>query len=140
MLSSRHSVNTTTKRLTMLGKVVLWFSAIIFISYGLVCLVSPDVPAGYAGLGINTGDAFVEIGAMYGGLQTGFGLFCLLGALRSNLYRPALTATVLIVGGLALGRFYSLLTGTDQVGVYTYGAITFEFITTILAGLALKKP
>lgn len=123
----------------MLGKVILWISALVFVVYGLMCLFSPALPAGYAGLTMNTGDAFVEIGAMYGGLQTGFGLFCLFGALRSDFYRPALTSILFLVGGLALGRLYSTLTSSEPVGGYTYGAMIFEFSTAILAGLALRK-
>ena len=123
----------------MLGKIILWISAIIFISYGLVCLFSPQVPAGYAGLSMTNGDAFAEVGAMYGGLQTGFGLFCLLGALKADLYRPTLAALLLVVGGLALGRLYSTLTGTDPVAVYTWGAMAYESTTAIIAFLALRK-
>ena len=122
----------------MLGKAVLWISAVIFVAYGLMCLISPSVPADYAGLVIGSGDAYVEMGAMYGGLQTGFGILCLMGALRKDLYRPVLTMIVLVVGGLALGRLYSALTVGDTIGNYTYGAIVFEFATAILAGLALK--
>jgi Domain of unknown function (DUF4345) len=77
---------------------------------------------------------------MYGGLQTGFGIFCLLGALRKDLYRPALLALVLLVGGLALARLYSTVTSDLPVGSYTYGAMVYEFTTAILAGLALRKP
>jgi hypothetical protein len=123
----------------VLGKVILWVSAIIFISYGLMCLFTPTLPADYAGLAITTGDAFAEMGAMYGGLQTGFGIFCLLGALRVDLRSPALMSLVLLVGGLAIARLYSTLTNHEPVGVYTYGAMTFEFATAILAGIALKK-
>lgn len=123
----------------MLGKILLWVSAIVFIAYGLVCLVSPAIPAGYAGLSMNNGDAFAEIGAMYGGLQTGFGVFCLLGALRQELYRPALVSLVLLVGSLALARLYSTLTGYEPVGTYTYGAIVFESTIAILAAVALRK-
>ena len=68
----------------MLGKVILWVSAAMFIVYGLMCLFSPALPTGYAGLAMNSGDAFAEVGAMYGGLQTGFGIFCLLGADRKS--------------------------------------------------------
>ena len=57
----------------MLGKIVLWISAITFITYGLAVSFHPELPAGYAGLVMINGDAFAEIGAMYGGLQTGFG-------------------------------------------------------------------
>lgn len=123
----------------MLGKIVLWISAISFISYGLTCLFSPELPIGYAGLAILTGDGYAEIGAMYGGLQTGFGLFCLLGALRNDLYCPALALLVMVVGSLALGRLYSTLTAPAAVALYTYGAMAYEFATAILAGIALKK-
>ena len=123
----------------MLGKIVLWVSTITFISYGLMCLISPSVPAGYAGLEMISGDGYAEIGAMYGGLQIGFGVFCLLGALRSDLHKPALTSLVVVVGGLAIGRLYSTLTGAEQIGTYTYGAMAFEFLTATLAGVALRK-
>jgi len=62
----------------MLGKTILGVSALILISYGAVCLISPATPAAFAGLIISNGDAFAEVGAMYGGLQTGLGLFFLL--------------------------------------------------------------
>jgi hypothetical protein len=123
----------------VLGKIILWISAVIFISYGLMCLFSPQLPAGYAGLAITNGDAFAEIGAMYGGLQTGFGLFCLLGAVKAELYRPALTLLVLVIGSLALGRLYSTLVNGEAVGIYTYGAMAYEFTTAIVAGIALRK-
>jgi hypothetical protein len=132
--------NTTdNKEKAVLGKVILWISAVGFIAYGLACLVSPALPTSYAGLGMNNGDAYAEIGAMYGGLQTGFGLFCLLGALRKDLYRPALMSLVCLVGGLALARTYSTLTSVAAVGSYTYGAMVYEFTTAILSVVALRK-
>jgi hypothetical protein len=124
----------------VLGKALLWISAFAFIGYGLACLFFPELPASSAGLAMTTGDAYAEIGAMYGGLQTGFGLFCLLGALRSDFYRPALASLLLLVGGLALARLYSMATSNDPVAVYTYGAIVFESVTAVLAGVALRKP
>lgn len=98
----------------MLGKAILWISGFAFVGYGLACLYSPELPAGYAGLAMTTGDAYAEIGAMYGGLQTGFGIFCLLGALRAGFYRPALASILLVVGGLALARLYSTATNNDR--------------------------
>jgi hypothetical protein len=127
------------KENTVLGKVILWISAIVFIPYGLLCLFDPALPAGYAGLTMGSGDAFAETGAMYGGLQTGFGAFCLLGALRKEFFRPALTAILLMVGGLAVARLYSTVTSADPVGTYTWAAMAFEFTTAILAGIALRK-
>ena len=96
------------------------------------------VPAGFAGLAITNGDGFAELGAMYGGLQTGYGLFSMLGALRREIYRPALVSLVFLMGGLALGRLYSTMTGDEAVGMYTWGAMAFEFATAGLAAFALR--
>tara|TARA_R110002049_G_scaffold142673_4_gene304569 strand:+ start:368 stop:742 length:375 start_codon:yes stop_codon:yes gene_type:complete len=123
----------------MLGRVLLWVSALVFIGYGLACLYNPHLPAGYAGLTLTNGDAYAEIGAMYGGLQLGFGVFCLLGALRMDFRGAALTALVLLVGGLAVSRLYFTATGAEPVAGYTYGALVFEWLTAGLAALALKK-
>ena len=123
----------------MLGKFVLWLSAIVFMAFGLVCLFSPALPANYAGLEFVTGDAMPEIGAMYGGLQTGFGLFCLVAALKPAHYRSGLLLLVVAIGLLAVGRLYSTLVGTSEVGLYTWGAITYEFATAIIALIALRK-
>lgn len=123
----------------LLGKSLLGVSALIFISYGLVSLVSPAVPSGLAGLVMSNGDAFAEIGAMYGGLQTGVGLFCLLALLKPDFYRAGLVLLVLGIGTLALARLISLLMTTDTVTAYTYGAMVYEFATATLAAAALLK-
>ena len=123
----------------MLGKFVLWLSAIVFMAYGLVSLFSPALPANYAGLEFVTGDAMPEIGAMYGGLQTAFGVFCLMGALKPDYYRPALMLLLLCIGGLALSRCYWAIAGGGEVGSYTYGAMAYEYFTAILAALALRR-
>jgi hypothetical protein len=123
----------------MLGKFVLWLSASVFIAFGLACLISPALPAGYAGLDFITGDAMPEIGAMYGGLQIGFGVFCLLGALKADYYRPALMLLLVCIGGVALSRCYWAVSGEMAVSGYTYGAMAYEYATAILAAIALRR-
>jgi len=123
----------------MLGKAVLWVSAFMFTAYGLVCFFSPAIPADNAGLVISNADAFAELGAMYGGLQTGFGLFCALGALQQAHYRSALVALVICIGLLAVGRLYATVVGSGQVGFYTWAAMGYEFATALLAAAALGK-
>ncbi len=123
----------------LLGKAVLGISTLVFIGYGLISLLSPAIPAGYAGLSMNSGDAFAEIGAMYGGLQTGVGLFCALALLKPEFYRSGLTLIVIAIGTLALARLVSLLTTADPVTSYTYGALGYEFATAVLALIALAK-
>lgn len=122
-----------------LGKTVLGISALVFVAYGLVSLASPATPAGLAGLVMSNGDAFAEIGAMYGGLQTGMGLFCLLALLKADYYRAGLALLVVAIGSLALARLLSLLLATDPVSSYTYGALLYEFATALLAGMALNR-
>lgn len=123
----------------MLGKIVLWASGLIFAVYGAACFLSPELPANYAGLSIGNGDAYAEMGAMYGGLQFGFGLFCILCALKPGFYRPGLTLLVFAIGCLAVARLYSSYDADWMVGGYTWGAMAFEFATAILAAVALRK-
>lgn len=123
----------------MLGKIILWISAIVFVTYGLACFFAPGLPAGYAGLVLSNGDAYAEIGAMYGGLQTGFGLFCLLAAVKQEYTKAGLVLLVLCIGLLAIGRLFSTMTGTEAVAGYTWGAMAYEFTTAILAAIALRK-
>ena len=123
----------------MLGKLILWLSAVVFTVYGLVCFFAPEVGAGYAGLDMTNGNAYAEIGAMYGGLQTGIGLFCAIGALQPRHTRSALLLLALVIGLLTLGRLYSTLTGSEAVTAYTYGALGYEFFTAVVAAIALRQ-
>jgi len=123
----------------MAARVFLALSALVWLPYGLFCFFQPEYLEQAAGVFASTATGTIELRAMYGGLQTGFGLFCLLGALRREFFRPALTALLLVVGGLALARLYSTATSADPVGGYTWAAMAYEFTTATLAGLALRK-
>ena len=122
----------------MLGKGILWLSAVMFTAYGLLSLFSPATPAGFAGLEILNGDGFAEVGAMYGGLQTGLGLYCGFAALNREYYRAGLLLLVFGIGALAFARLLSLLMSPEAVSAYTWGALGYELLTTIAALLALK--
>jgi Na+/proline symporter len=122
----------------LLGKVVLGISSFNFIIYGLASLASPTLPAGLAGLGIMNADGFAEIGGMYGGLQTGIGLFCLLALIKPAYYRTGLSLLAICIGTLAVARLVSLLRTADTATIYTHGALLYEFATTLLAGIALR--
>lgn len=123
----------------LLGKIILGVSALAFTGYGLISLSSPYIPAAFAGLDMTNGDAFAEIGAMYGGLQTGLGLFCFLALLKPDYYRAGLMLLVLGIGALALARLFSCLMTADTVTAYTYGALAYEFVTAIVAATALVR-
>ena len=51
----------------ILGIGLLWFSAIVFIVYGLFGFFNPNIPADFGGLQMINGNGYAEIGAMYGG-------------------------------------------------------------------------
>lgn len=123
----------------MLSKIVLWATAIIFIGYGVVCFIDPQVPAAYSGLSFTHADSRIEVAAMYGGLQAGLGLFCLIAALRPEHTRAGLLMVVCLVGGLAVTRSITFVLTGDPVTSYTYGAMGFEALTAILAAIAFFK-
>lgn len=122
-----------------MGKFILWLSACVFIGYGLVSLLAPTVPAGFAGLILGNGDAYAEISAMYGGLQTGLGLYCLLAALRPEFYRAGLALLLIGIGSLAIARSIGALTTAEPLSLYTWGALGYEYMTALIAALALRK-
>ena len=69
----------------MMLRLFLGFQALLFIPYGLYCLVNPAVLAGGAGVTASSITGTIELQTMYGGLQTAVGVLCLLGAFRENL-------------------------------------------------------
>jgi hypothetical protein len=123
----------------MLGKTILWISALVFIAYGLISLISPAVPAGFAGIIMSNGDAYAEISSMYGGLQTGIGVFCLLAAIRDDYYRGGLAVLAIGIGALAAARLTGLLITPEAVTAYTYGALGYELVTAALATIAWRQ-
>lgn len=120
----------------LLGKIVLGVSALAFTGYGLVSLVSPEVPAELVDLQMNSGDAFAEVAAIYGGLQTALGLFFLLSLINPAHYRAGLLALLFVMGGLALARIIALWVTADAIGSYTVAALGFEAAVAMLAAYA----
>lgn len=123
----------------MLNKFVLFTAAISFISYGLLCFFAPELPAGYIGYALTNADSRIEMVAMYGGLEIGIGVFCLLGAIKPEYTKAGLLLIIFTVGGLAIGRHYSFALNNDPVTSYTYSTIVFETVTAIIAAVAFYK-
>lgn len=123
----------------MLGKIVLGITAIVLISYGLVCFLTPDTPADYIGFALTNADARIEVVAMYGGLQIAVGLYCVLGLLKSEYYRASLMLVFMAFVGLAIGRVFGLVFASDTVTGYTIGATCYEVASSAMAAVALRK-
>jgi hypothetical protein len=122
----------------MIEKGLLYGAGVIFTLYGLVCLVDPGIAGNAAGISAINADGIAELGAMYGGLQTGFGIFLLLCARQSQLTAAGLWAVLLVIGLLAAARCYHALLADGSLTVYSYGAIVFESLLTLLAAVALR--
>jgi hypothetical protein len=116
--------------------VFLWLNGLTFVGYGLACLGMPSLPAHYAGLELATPSGTVEVMAMYGGLQTGFGLLLIVGARDVGRRGTILLALAVVAGGLASAR----LLGIAFVGPsdYNLGALVYESLTALLAVAALR--
>lgn len=124
----------------MPAKIILWLSVFMLGLYGLSCFFNANLAADYAGLAITNTDARIEMIAMYGGVQTAVALFCVFGVVKPASYQqPALLLLVLVFAGLALGRVYGLLTGSEGAGTYTYGALGYEVFTLLFAAYALRQ-
>ena len=64
----------------MVARLFLGFQAVVFIPYGLYCLVQPQMLSDVAGIAATTATGVIELQAMYGGMQTAVGVLCALGA------------------------------------------------------------
>ena len=117
-----------------MAKVLLWFNAIGFLGFGLVCLVMPEFPTNLSGLTLSSADAPIEIRAQYGGIFLAITAMSLLGALRVSMQRPALILLFFVYGGLAGGRLLGLLLDPGPAGGYTYSALGFELLFTLILG------
>ena len=120
-----------------LARFVLLFTAVSFIGYGLACLLVPNMVGNISGLGMQTVSGRTEIHAMYGGLQTGLGLYFLLCGLHREWVRPGVVALILVMGGLALARCYGISV-QGSPGSYNLGAVSYEAITALVALLSLR--
>ncbi len=114
----------------MISKVFLCLLALMFIPYGLYCLVQPEMLSGAAGLVAKSKTGKIELQAMYGGLQTGVGVLCLLGAFRERLQDAAMLALLFVFAGLAVVRVSLGLSQGDFSG-YSLFAMSFESLCLI---------
>ena len=123
----------------MIGKGILGLSSLLFIGYGLACFYDPSIATSNAGLVMEGSSAFAEIGAMYGGLQMGFGLFCLIAVINSNYYRAGILALFIVIGFVGVTRLISQIVGSDEWTSYTVGALIYELATMIITGIVFVR-
>jgi hypothetical protein len=119
-------------------RLFLGFSVLVWLPYGLFCVFQPGYLDEAAGVLGRTPTATTEIRAMYGGLQAAIGAFCLTALLQPALRRTALLCVCYLTGGLFAARLLGLAMDSSGSG-YTYGALGFELLSTVVAGLLSRR-
>ena len=119
------------------ARILLVANGAAFALYGLACLASPGLVAGYVGMELPGPSALAEVAAMYGGLQAGVGFLLLYCALRTERIAEGLGLMVILLGALALARTLGLL--MHGPSAYNFGALAYESVTVALAFLALRS-
>ncbi len=104
---------------------------------GLGYLVSPQFMYGLYGIGLESVNELNMVRSAYGGLFLGFAALFLLGALSTNLAKPALIALLAFMAGFALGRTVSVF--VDGIpSPLILSLIVFEITYTALAAYLLS--
>lgn len=116
----------------MAVRLFLGLSALVWLPYGLFCILRPSFLAGAAGVVASSATAVTEIRAMYGGLEAGIGALCLGALWRPDWVRPALLMLCFVCSGLALTRTASLFID-GSASAYTFGALAFEIPSAVIA-------
>ena len=112
----------------MATRIFLGLSAMLWLPYGLFCLLSPEYLAEAAGVEARSATATTEIRAMYGGLQAGIGALALAALFRPGLRSPALITLLFLTSGLGLARTLGVTLDGD-LSAYTAMGLGFEFVS-----------
>lgn len=122
----------------MITRIFLGLQAVMFIGYGLYCLVQPELLADGAGVMATSQTGTIELQAMYGGLQTAVGALCALGAAVALYRRYALVTLLFVIGGLAVVRVTLGLMNAEFSG-YNVFAMTYETLTVLAVFWLLRR-
>ncbi len=88
---------------------VIGLDALIFLGLGAVMLYDPAGLMASVGVGVTGPGGVTELRAMYGGLEIGLGIFCLMGLWRPDWRAPVLTACLLVLAGLGSARLGGMM-------------------------------
>ena len=113
-------------------RIFLGINAIIWLPYGIFCLLQPGFLVEAAGVTATSTTGTIELRAMYGGVQAAIGVLCSLAALRDELQRPALVGIAFVTGGLFLGRVAGVVV-ESEISSYTGMALGLEISLASLA-------
>jgi hypothetical protein len=120
------------------ARIFLTLSALIWLPYGLYCLLEPGSLAEIAGVAASTPTGTTELRAMYGGLQAAIGALALAGSLRERVRRSALVALTVLTAGLGSARLLGVWLDGGFSG-YTGAGLGLEWTTCLLGCWLLRR-
>ena len=89
-------------------RAVLGGTAVIFLGFGLFSYYNPEGLMALAEIDLESPSAFIEIRAIYGGMNFGLGALLLFSAWKEKCVRLGLLSSSVILGSIALGRILGL--------------------------------
>ncbi|MBK7948001.1 MAG: DUF4345 family protein [Deltaproteobacteria bacterium] len=122
----------------MAARIFLAVFGLFSLPYGIYCFVDPGFLADFAGVAATSTTGTVELKAMYGGLQAGFGALALFGALRPAYAPTILLTTVFQCAGLGSFRLMGALSA-GEFSSYTTQGVAFELASTAIAFLLWRS-
>ncbi len=121
----------------MLAKVVLWLLGIGFLGFGAWALGAPHSFSEFVQFSLNSNLAVTEMRAFYGGLELGLGSFFILGALRPDLTKAALTAGAITMTTVAAGRLFGMFVD-GSTGTLLLSVLGVEIVSAVACVWALR--
>ena len=122
----------------MLIRIFLALIALMFTAFGAWSLFDPLGMTASLGVEIGGPNGTFEMRGVFGGVSFGAALLCGAGAVFQDFRQPALWFLIAYMGGYCLARLASVLLG-DLPTPGTWRFVTFEAVTFLLAGLALRN-
>lgn len=101
-------------------KIYTALNAILFIVFGVWCLLDPEYTAAAIGLAMVGDQGFAEYLAVYGGLQMGLGVFYGLATAHESVQRPAILLSISVYSGLVLARMVAVMNKGPALGFGWY--------------------
>jgi len=118
--------------------VLLNLAGLGFLGFGLWLIADPAGGLAMVGIAPVNAAGFIELRALYGGLELGLGTYLLLCAARQDWRRAGLWAVLLGNGGIGLTRLAGIASTGVFVPFFAY-ALVWELGFALLAGWVLLR-
>lgn len=122
---------------TKLSKIILIAGAVIYLAFGFLFLINPDIITTMDGIVLPDRPAANHIRAVYGGMEIGLGMLLIYFCLVKDGVRKGLIVLAFSIGVTALSRLYGIVFdgGGDMSNILSFVAeFAFAGMALILLG------